>query len=66
MKNQIHTICLDCGRKNDKKNGKGGIGVWLATCDMCENFTWCADAQHDFGIYNNDVEKIVDRVQDLI
>jgi len=66
MKKQIHTVCLECGRKNDKKK-KESFGTWIDTCDMCgrEN-TMCADAQHDFGIYNNKKELQIDKIQDLI
>lgn len=63
---QIHTICLDCGKTVDKKH-KSSFGMWLDNCDMCGvEGVFCADAQHDFGYYNNDKEKQIDKVQDLI
>ena len=62
---EIHNVCLECGRKNDKKN-KQAFGMWKAKCDMCGKEDWCADAGHDFGIYNNERERIIDRAQDLI
>ena len=64
--NKIHTVCLDCGRKHDKKN-KVSFGMWMGTCDMCEaKDVSCAAAGHDFGIYNNEEEEANDFVQDKI
>ncbi len=48
------TICLNCGRKHDKKN-KTVMGVWNDTCEMCgAKDVACADAGHDFGIYSKE------------
>ena len=65
MRNNIHNICFDCGKKIDKKH-KTSFGTWLAICDMCFEEKLCADAQHDFGYYNNEDEKVKDKVQDLM
>ena len=56
----VYTICLDCGKKHDKKN-KESFGMWNDTCDMCgkENVP-CASAGHDFGIYNSKEEEAKD------
>lgn len=63
---QIHTMCLSCGKKYKKKN-KGFFGVWMANCDMCgAKQVACADAQHDFGYYNNNEEKMRDEIQDAL
>ena len=63
---KIFDVCLSCGDKYGKKQ-KEAFGCWLAPCDICgkENVS-CASAQHDFGIYNNEQEKIDDARQDLI
>lgn len=57
---------MDCGKKNDKKH-KGVFGSWIDTCDICgkEN-VYCASAQHDFGIYNDEKERSFDKIQDMI
>lgn len=64
MSKQVFTVCLRCGQKYSKKN-KSTFGVWKSDCDICgEKDVFCADAQHDFGIYNNPEEKKRDQVQD--
>lgn len=64
MKN-IHALCMDCGKKVDRKH-KASLGMWKAKCDVCDEIKMCADAQHDFGYYNNKNERDADKVQDLI
>jgi hypothetical protein len=56
---------MDCGKKVDRKK-KESFGMWQGKCDMCGEEKMVADAQHDFGYYNNEQEKIEDKVQDLI
>lgn len=66
MSKAIQTVCIPCGKANDKKH-KGVMGVWIGTCDMCgAKDTGCAAAGHDFGIYANEEDKEFDRIQDLI
>lgn len=60
----IIDCCLDCGNKYGDGKKKGyAIGMWKGTCDICgkENVA-CASAGHDFGIYNNDEEKKIDKL----
>lgn len=55
------TICLECGKKVDKKN-KSVMGMWSDTCEMCKKENvWCADAGHDFGHYSSREEEIFDK-----
>lgn len=62
----ILTVCVDCGKKNDRKH-KSAFGIWMGNCDMCgKTNVPIADAAHDFGIYNNYEEKIHDLIQDQI
>ena len=50
---EIKIVCLDCGRKYKKKD-KSVMGVWIDSCDICgKKQVPCADAGHDFGIYEN-------------
>lgn len=65
-KKEILTVCLECGRKYDRKH-KSSFGVWIDTCDICgqENVA-CAAAGHDFGIYSSDELEAIDKIQDRI
>ena len=67
-KKKIYTVCIKCGIANNKKHQKGGVfGCWIDTCDMCgDKNVPCASAQHDFGIYNNEKERMIDKMQDVI
>lgn len=58
-------ICMDCGKKLGTKN-KGTFGIWIAKCDFCGETRACADAVHDFGVYENEKEKEIDKIQDQI
>ena len=62
----IREVCLECGRKNDRKH-KSSFGVWIGNCDMCgaKNVS-CASAAHDFGIYSNQEIEHNDKFHDLI
>lgn len=61
----INVVCLECGRKYDKK-GKTVMGTWIDTCDICGEHTACAAAGHDFGIYSNEEDRLQDEVQDKL
>lgn len=66
MKEIISTVCLPCGRKNNKKPNKGAFGMWLGDCDMCGATTIpVADAAHDFGIYSTKEIEERDRLNDF-
>jgi len=66
MSKQIHIVCINCGKKNDKKK-KFAFGSWMGNCDMCgAKDVQCADAAHDFGIYSSEKARIRDKVQDMI
>ena len=61
----IYTVCLDCGKKYGKKD-KGVMGVWLDTCDICGKVgVGCADAGHDFGIYNDEAHRLHDEATSI-
>jgi len=62
MKENIVTVCLNCGKKYGQKY-KEVFGCWTDTCDICfKKNVVCASAPHDFGIYSNKNIKISDRM----
>ena len=62
----ISICCLECGKKYDTKH-KTCYGVWTDDCDICGSKNVdCASAGHDFGIYNERTEKVLDHIEDLI
>ena len=65
MKKKIHTVCFCCGEKFGKRK-KEVMGMWLDTCDICHNEMPCANAQHDFSIFNTPEEAKRDKIQENI
>ena len=54
--NGAYDICFECGVRYGAP--KGVMGMWHGRCDLCGAKTGLANAQHDYGLSDTDVEAI--------
>jgi hypothetical protein len=59
-------MCLKCAETRDTKH-KSVMGCWVGKCEFCgEEGVTCASAEHDFGVYKTEEDRLIDKVNDLI
>jgi hypothetical protein len=53
--NGTYSICGPCGRGYGL-DFKKAMGMWQGECAICGEYTGVANALHDFGLSNDEVE----------